>query len=111
MSDSTKQVLAITLGTLGLVIGVVATIVAYNAKNAANSNEEVTRLVDQRFAEAQARQDKLEKQQASDAEQLVASLNRGEKSLIGKIDANQKSIAGLKKPHLRPAVSIHLARG
>jgi len=97
MSDSTKQILAITLGTLGLVIGVVAAIVAFNARDAANSNQEVTKLVDQRFTEAQTRQDALEKKQASDAEKLVAGLNRGERNLIGKINGNSRSISRLRQ--------------
>jgi polyhydroxyalkanoate synthesis regulator phasin len=95
MSDSTKQILAITLGSLGLVIGIVATVVAYNAKDAAHSNEQVTRLVDQRFTEAQTRQDELEKRQASDAEKLVASLDKGERNLIGRLRANRKALARL----------------
>lgn len=106
MSDNTKQILAITLGTLGLVIGVVATIVAFNARDAANSNEEVTRLVDQRFSQAQARQDALEKKQASDAERLVANLDRGERNLIGKINSNSRSISRirLKNNNLRSQI-------
>jgi chromosome segregation ATPase len=97
MSDSTKQILAITLGALGLAIGIVATIVAYDARNAANSNEEVTRLVDKRFAAAQARQSALEKKQASQAEKLVAGLTAGEKNLVRKINSNAASIRTLQQ--------------
>jgi chromosome segregation ATPase len=97
MSDSTKQILAITLGALGLAIGIVATVVAYDAKNAASSNEEVTRLVDQRFAAAQARQNALEKKQASQAEKLVAGLTAGEKNLVRKINSNAAAINSLQQ--------------
>ncbi len=96
MSDNTKQILAITLGSLGLVIGVFATIVAYNAKNASSSNAEVTKLVEQRFTEAQAKQDELEKNQVSQAEKLVQSLDQGEKSLVNKINSNAKQITTLQ---------------
>jgi predicted nucleic acid-binding Zn-ribbon protein len=96
MSDNTKQILAITLGTLGLVIGVLAAVVAYNARDAANSDTEVTKLVNERFAEAQVRQDRLEQKQASDAEKLVASLNKGERNAVQRINANRKSLARLR---------------
>lgn len=111
MSDATKQILAITLGALGLAIGIVATVVAYDAKNAANSNEEVTRLVDQRFAAAQARQSALEKKQASQAEKLVAGLTAGEKNLVRKINSNAASITALQQQNRKLASRINGLEG
>lgn len=45
MSSNTKQVLAITLGALGLALGILGTVVAYNAKKAADDNVSVTSQV------------------------------------------------------------------
>jgi len=97
MSPNTKQVLAILLGALGLAMGVLGTVTAYNAKNATDTDGEVAAQVQQRFDEAQARQDELEKTQASDAERLVESLTTGEKSLLKRIHANTASIKRLRR--------------
>lgn len=97
MSDRTKLILAITLGSLGLVIGIVATITAFNAKNEAQKDASVSTMVDQRFAEAQANQDALEKKQASDAEQFVARLTGKEKSLVTKLNKQSNQIRKLRQ--------------
>lgn len=97
MSDRTKLIVAITLGSLGVALGILGTVVAFDARNEADSNQEVASIVDQRFTEAQARQNRLEKKQASQAEKLVASLTEGEKNLVGKINSNADSISTLQK--------------
>lgn len=97
MSPNTKQVLAITLGTLGLILGIFATVVAYNAKQATENDQNVTTEVQQQFAAAQSAQDAKEATQASRAEKLIAGLSRGEKSLVAKINSNAKGIKKLKK--------------
>jgi chromosome segregation ATPase len=97
MSDRTKLIIAITLGSLGVALGALGTVVAFNAKSEADSSQQVAGLVDERFAEAQTRQDRLEEKQASQAEKLVANLTDGEKNLVGKIDSNGDSIATLRK--------------
>ncbi len=97
MSDRSKLILAITLGAVGLALGTLGTIVAFNAKNELKSNEEVTAVVEQRFAEAQKRQDEVEAQQVSGAEKLVDDLSRAEKNQLGKIDSNASSISSLQK--------------
>lgn len=97
MSDRTKLILAITLGSVGLALGTLGTIVAFNAKNEVKSNQEVATVVEQRFAEAQKRQDELEAKQISGAEKLVKSLSAAEKNQLGKINSNAKSISSLRK--------------
>lgn len=97
MSSNTKQVLAITLGSLGLVIGVFAVITAYNAKNAVDDESAVTTQVKEEFAAAQTRQDALEASQASKAEKLIAGLSSSERNLISKISGNSKSIKQLRR--------------
>jgi len=97
MSSNTKQVLAITLGSLGLVIGIFSMITAFNAKNAVDEESSVTEQVKTEFAAAQTRQDALEATQASKAEQLVASLSNSEKSLVKRLNGNQKAIKKLKR--------------
>ena len=96
MSDRTKLILAITLGSVGLALGTLGTIVAFNAKNDVKSNKEVTAVVEQKFADAQKRQDDLENQQVSGAEKLVDSLSKKEKSQLGKINSNANSISSLR---------------
>ena len=97
MSDRTKLILAVTLGALGLALGTLGTIVAFNARDDVNSNQEVTAVVEQRFAEAQKRQDDLEADQVSEAERLVDSLSKTEQNQLGKIDSNSKAISSLRQ--------------
>jgi chromosome segregation ATPase len=96
MSPNTKQILAITLGSVGLVLGAAGMITAYNAKNAVNDQKNVTALVEQRFAEAQAKQDKSEKKQVSQAEKLINGLSSSEKNLVKKINNNSQAIKSLR---------------
>jgi chromosome segregation ATPase len=106
MTDRTKLILAITLGSLGLVIGIVAAITAFNAKSEADSDQDVISTVDQRFAEAQAKQDKLEKKQASDAETLVNSLTGKERSLVRQLNKQSKQIKNLQQKTRNNANSV-----
>lgn len=96
MSSNSKQVLAITLGSIGLVIGIVAAITAYNAKQASDDNGNVAARVDEQFAEAQAEQDARDKRQVSAAERFVARLDSGEKSVIKKINKQSGQISKLQ---------------
>lgn len=88
MSSRTLQILAVVLGVVGILLGALGTITAYNAKKSVRSDSELTSAVQSAFASEQAKQDALEKKQASDAERFVSQLNKGEKSLIRKIHAN-----------------------
>lgn len=97
MSDRTKLILAVTLGSVGLALGILGTIVAFNAKNEATSNQELTAVVDQRFADAQKRQDELEASQVSEAERLVNSLSTSESGLIKKINTNASGVSRLTR--------------
>lgn len=97
MTSNTKQVLAITLGSLGLIIGIFGTVVAYNAKQATEDDKSVTAEVQAQFAAAQTAQDAKEASQASKAEKLIAGLSKGEKSLVTKINSNTKATRRLKK--------------
>lgn len=104
MSSNTKQVLAITLGALGLALGILATVVAYNAKDAADSNASVTSQVQTEFAAAQAKQDAKEQAQVSGAERFVNKLSKSEKSTLKYVNQNAalvkkntKAIKSLKK--------------
>ncbi len=104
MSSNTKQVLAITLGALGLALGILATVVAYNAKDAADNNASVTSQVQTEFAAAQAQQDAKEQAQVSGAERFVNKLSKGEKATLkyvnqnaAVIKKNKKAIKSLKK--------------
>jgi predicted RNase H-like nuclease (RuvC/YqgF family) len=97
MSSNTKQVLAITLGSLGLVIGIFAMVTAYNAKQAADDDSAISAQVNEQFAAAQTRQDAREDAQASKAEQLIDGLSKGEKGLVKKINSNAKMTRQNKK--------------
>jgi len=97
MSDRTKLILAITLGSVGLALGILGTIVAFNAKNEVKSNQEITSVVEAKFAEAQKRQDALDASQASGAQKLVNSLSLAEKNLIRKINTNDGAINSNRK--------------
>jgi len=97
MSDRTKLILAITLGSVGLALGILGTIVAFNAKNEVKSNQEITSVVEAKFAEAQKRQDALEASQVSGAQKLVNSLSLAEKNLIRKINTNAGAIDSNRK--------------
>ncbi|MEX0620630.1 MAG: hypothetical protein WD181_03530 [Solirubrobacterales bacterium] len=97
MSDRTKLILAVTLGSVGLALGTLGTLVAFNTKNEVKSNQEVTSVVQSEFAKSQKRQDEREASQASEAEKLVASLSRAEKSLLVRINGNVRSVVALRR--------------
>ena len=97
MSSNTKQVLAITLGALGLALGILATIVAYNAKDAADNNASVTSQVQTEFAAAQAKQDAKEQAQVSGAERFVNKLSKSEKATLRYVNQNAALIKKTKK--------------
>lgn len=97
MSDRTKLILAVTLGSVGLALGILGTVVAFNARNAVRSNQEIASVVQAEFAEAQKRQDQLEESQVSGAEKLVDSLSRSEKNQLGKINSNAKATGRLRR--------------
>ncbi len=97
MSSNTKQVLAITLGSLGLILGIFAMVTAYNAKNAADEDKAVTTQVQTEFAAAQASQDAKESGQASRAEKLINGLSRGEKAVARRLNSNTKGVKQNKK--------------
>lgn len=101
MRSNTKLVIAIVLAAAGVLLGALGAITAYNAKDAVQSDTEQTAmvqaLVDQRFQEAQSRQDQIEAQQKSEAEKLVAQLTKGEKGLLQKINSNTHAIKKLKR--------------
>ncbi len=101
MRGNTKLTLAIILGAAGLLLGVLGTLTAYNAKNAVdsdiNSAAEVQALVEDKFQEAQARQDQIEASQKTDAEKFVDQLTKGEKNLLGKINGNHNGIKKLRR--------------
>jgi Mg2+ and Co2+ transporter CorA len=97
MSDRTKLILAVTLGSVGLALGILGTVVAFNARNAVRSNQEIASVVEAEFAEAQKRQDQLEESQVSGAEKLVDSLSRSEKNQLGKIYSNAKATGRLRR--------------
>ncbi len=101
MSGNTKATLAIVFGVVGILLGALGTITAYNAKDAAdsevNTTAEIQTLVEEKFQEAQSRQDQIEANQKSDAEKFVAQLTRGEKNLLQKIHGNHNQIRKLKR--------------
>lgn len=101
MSGNSKVTLAIVLGAVGLLLGLLGTVTAYNAKQAVDSDlsetGEVHALVEQKFQEAQSRQDKIEASQRSDAEKFVAQLTKGESSLLRKISGNHKDVNKLRR--------------
>lgn len=101
MSGKNKLTLAIVLGSVGLLLGILGTITAYNAKNAvdsdAKSTSEIQAIVESKFQEAQARQDQIEENQRSEAERFVAQLTKGEKNLLQKINGNHRKIKRLNR--------------
>jgi chromosome segregation ATPase len=97
MSDRTKLILAVTLGAVGLALGTLGTVVAFNAKNDVKSNQEITKVVEDKFAEAQKRQDALEAKQVTGAERLIRNLSTSERSLLRKINSNSRTIVNLRR--------------
>ncbi len=97
MSDRTKLILAVTLGSVGLALGILGTVVAFNARSEAKSNQEITAVVEEQFLDAQKRQDKLEAGRVSKAEKLVANLSADEKSLLRRLNGNVQAIRVMRK--------------
>lgn len=92
MSPRNLQILAIVLGTIGVLLGGLGAITAYNAKQAVRSDSELAADIKSSFEAEQAKQDALEKRQASDAEKFVADLSAGKKGLAKRIHANSRAI-------------------
>jgi len=97
MSDRTKLILAVTLGSVGLALGALGTVVAFNARSEVKSNQEITAVVEEKFFEAQKRQDKRDASRASEAEKLVASLTTDEKNLLRRVNGNSKAVRSIRK--------------
>lgn len=101
MSGNTKTTLAIVLGSVGLLLGGLGALTAFNAKKAvdsdAESTSEVHALVDERFQQAQERQDQIEATQKSDAEKFVEQLTQDERTLLRRINGNHRSIRQLNR--------------
>jgi len=90
MSSRSLQILAIVLGVIGVLLGSLGALTAFDAKQSVRSDSELNADVRQAFAAEQARQDRLEKRQASDAEKFVADLSAGKKALVRRIQANTR---------------------
>lgn len=97
MSPRSLQILAIVFGVIGLLLGGLGAITAYNAKQSVRTDGELNADVRQAFEVEQARQDELEKRQASDAEKFVSELSAGKKSLVRRIQSNTASIRKLRR--------------
>lgn len=101
MAGNSKLIVAIVLSVVGVLLGILGTVTAYNAKDAvdsdANTTSEIQTLVQDKFDEAQTKQDQLEASQKSEAEQFVAQLTKGKRNLLQKINNNSKSIKRLQR--------------
>jgi chromosome segregation ATPase len=97
VSDSTKLILALTLGSVGLALGVLGTVVAFNTRSEVKSNQEIASVVEERFAKAQKRQDELEARRVSEAEKLLANLSTAEKNLLRKANGNATAVGALRR--------------
>ena len=101
MTGKTKTTLAIIFGVVGILLGILGTITAFNAKNAVDDDKsqtsEVAALVEQKFNEAQAKQDQAEANQRSEAEKLVAQLTQGKMNLLQKINTNHRQLKKVRR--------------
>lgn len=97
MSPRNLQILAIVFGVIGLLLGGLGAITAYNAKQSVRSDSELNADVRSAFEAEQAKQDELERRQASDAEKFVAELSAGKKALVKRIQSNSASIRKLRR--------------
>jgi hypothetical protein len=96
MSDRTKIILAMVFGALGLAVGIFATVVAVNARDAANSGEAVTEQVRAEFTASQAAQDAKEQASLSKAEKFVNSLSKEEGRLVRKLRRTDRRVRSLE---------------
>jgi nitrogen fixation protein FixH len=96
MSDRTKIILAMVFGVLGLAVGIFATVVAVNARDAANSGEAVTEQVRAEFTASQAAQDAKEQASLSKAEKFVNSLSKEEGRLVRKLRRTDRRVRSLE---------------
>jgi len=96
MSDRTKIILAMVFGALGLAVGIFATVVAVNARDAATSGEAVTEQVRAEFTASQAAQDAKEQASLSKAEKFVNSLSKEEGRLVRKLRRTDRRVRSLE---------------
>lgn len=96
MTDRTKLIIAVTAGLIGLAVAIFATIVAVNAREAANDDAAVQQQVSQQVSQSLRDQARKEAAQVSRAERFVQSLSRGERVAVREIVRLRRSVRSLK---------------
>lgn len=96
MTDRTKLIIAVTAGLIGLAVAIFATIVAVNAREAADNESAVQQQVSDQVNQSLRDQASKEAAQLSRAEQFVQSLSRGERAAVREISRLRRSVRSLK---------------
>lgn len=97
MTDKTRQILAMTLGAVGLVLAIVATIVALNAKQVADSDQTTTAEVRQEVASALESRARQQQKQLGRVERFVNQLSSEEKGGLGSLRALKRRVNRLSR--------------
>ena len=96
MTDRTKLIIAVTAGLIGLAVAIFATIVAVNAREAADNESAVQQQVSDQVNQSLRDQASKEAAQLSRAERFVNSLSRGERVAVREISRLRRSVRSLK---------------
>lgn len=97
MTDKTRQILAMTLGAVGLVLAIVATIVALNAKQVADSDQTTTAEVRQEVASALESRARQQQKQLGRVERFVNQLSSEEKGGLGSLRTLKRRVNRLSR--------------
>jgi predicted RNase H-like nuclease (RuvC/YqgF family) len=90
VSDKTKQILAMALGGVGLAVAILATVIALNARETANSDQASSAEIQQQVTEELQRRAAAEKKELNQVERFVKELSEEEKGAV-------KSLGSLKR--------------
>jgi len=90
VSDKTKQILAMALGGVGLAVAILATVIALNARETANSDQASSAEIQQQVTEELQRRAAAEKKELNQVERFVKQLSEEEKGAV-------KSLGSLKR--------------
>jgi predicted RNase H-like nuclease (RuvC/YqgF family) len=86
VTDKTKQILAMTLGGVGLAVAVLATVIALNARDTANSDQASSAEIQQQVSDELERRAAAEKKELNRVERFVKQLSSEEKGAVSSLD-------------------------
>lgn len=97
MSAGVKLILAMTLGAVGLILAILATVVALNAKNAADSDQATSAEIRQEVSEELDTRARQQKRGLNRVERFVNQLSKQEEGSLGSLKTVKRRVNRLSR--------------